>query len=311
MSPTPSYRRALACLAATIAFGTAPQASSSETTAGNGIGCQLQVLNQSTAAGNDYNALATGDHVQRLSYRIRNIGSDACVGEVRLQASKGDAALVHPQGDRLDYVVVLPRQGTRQIYDSQTDIGAAISIALEPGRFLMFEPDLIVQRGQAGLSGEYRADIDVEFLPTGAFGFSTRERADIELRVGAVVQANFTRVDRNIFNGGQSVIELGRLKPGMSRLFGMQLRSNADVDVKISSLSGGVLRNSQFDGAEIGYTLFVDDQVIALDAPRATQLPASLGTEGQTTPMTIALEHFGDKPAGRYGDVIRVHITAR
>jgi hypothetical protein len=280
-------------------------------TAGHSQSCRLQVSNHTPYSNARYDPLSSLDYSQKLAFRVRNVGKVDCQGRLRFVSTRGEGSLRNGDGGYINFALFDKSRGGRLIYDSQTDRYAEIPLDLRAGRTVFLEPRIFVSRAQKGASGNYISDLDVAFLP-GTFGYpSDYFDAGLNLTVKPSVQANFTGVDRSTRNGNWSLISLDELTPGKRRRFGLQIRSNTDVDAEISSLNGGKLGHIGRPQDAIDYTLKIAGRDLDLSGQQSVFLPAAVDRDGQTSPVEIELENFTNKPAGFYGDVIRVRISAR
>ena len=280
-------------------------------TSGNFQNCRLQVSNHTPYSNSHYDPLSAQDFTQKLAYRVRNIGQSDCVGRLRFISTRGEGTFHNGEGGYLDFALFDNSTGGTLIYDSQTERYADVPLSVRAGRTVFLEPRLFVSRGQKGASGAYISDLDLAFA-SGSFGHpSDYFDANLNVAVKASVQANFTGVDRSTRNGDWSLLSLSEIAPGQRRRFGLQIRSNADVDAEISSLNGGKLGHARLPEEAIGYNLKIAGRDIDLSGQQTVALPADVDRDGQTSPVVIELENFVNKPAGFYGDVIRVRISAR
>jgi phosphoribosylformylglycinamidine (FGAM) synthase PurS component len=296
----------LAAVTGTLAVATSSVA---ETGFGSGA-CDLQIVDQTPARSLGYDPLSRDPYIQSLSYRIRNVGLRACAGRLRLTPIGGQGMLSNSRGDTMDFVLLDRRSGGRTLWDSRRLDGQESGLVLKPGETFIFEPKLVLPSGQDGVSGDYAARLDIEFTSSDAATLPDRYDFNVNMRVRANVQANFTGVDRSAVNGRWSFVNLGELTTGKTRRLGLQLRSNADVQATISSLNGGTLRNPFIEEASVDYSLSIGGRDLTLESATEMTLPADLSRGGRTSPVVIGIGDVSNKPAGLYGDVIRVRISA-
>lgn len=272
--------------------------------------CELAISEISRNSQNKYDPLSHDDYLQSISLKIRNVGSKTCSGTIGFQSSGGNDALTGGSGDSLNYILVDEHNLYKILFNPLRQSQTRLSINLEAGRSVQFNPRLYIPRGQSATSGQYDSQIDAVFLGSGD-NFEKRVAFHFGASVQASVQANFVGVDRLRARGKYGVVRLGELKPGLRRTIGLQLRSNSDVDVSISSENLGTLEHNSMDDIGIGYDMRIGGQNIDLSSREEVVLPADLSHDGLTNSIEVELDDYGNAPAGRYGDIIHVRVSAR
>lgn len=272
--------------------------------------CELAILEVSQRTHNKYDPLSRYDYLQTVELKIRNVGSKSCSGTLSFDMGAGSGKLEGGSGDSLGFLLVDEHNLSKILFNPKRQSQGQLSINLESGRSEHFNPRLYISRAQGATSGQYVSQIDAIFEEHGkhnqkriAFHFGTHVRAS--------VQANFVGVDRVGNNGKHGVVKLGELSSGLRRSLGLQLRSNSDVDVSISSENLGELAHKSMPETGIAYSLRVGGHDIDLSGKDEATLPTDLSRNGLTNSIEVELEDFGNVPAGRYGDIINVRVAAR
>lgn len=272
--------------------------------------CELAISEVSQRTQNKYDPLSYYDYLQPVELKIRNVGSRACSGSISFETGSGSGRLEGGHGDSLDFLLVDEHNLNRILFNPRRHSQSRLSLNLNPGRSIQFNPRLYIPRAQSAASGRYESQIDAVYEE-----FNSRQHKRIAFHFGvhvrASVQANFVGVDRLGKNGEYGVVKLGKLKPRLQRQLGLQLRSNSDVDVSISSENQGELGHKSLPDAGIGYSLRVGGHDIDLSSKDEIVLPTDLSRNGRTNSIEVELDDFGNVPAGRYGDIIHVRVAAR
>lgn len=272
--------------------------------------CELAISEVNQRTQNKYDPLSQNDYLQTVELKIRNVGSKKCLGTLGFQLGAGNGKLAGGNGDALDYLLVGEHNLGKILFNPQRQSQSRLSISLKPGRSVQFNPRLYIPRAQGATSGKYETLIDAVYQ-----GYGSHQQKHIAFHFGshvrASVQANFVGVDRSGQNGQYGVVKLGELTPRLRRTLGLQLRSNSDVDVSISSENQGELAHKSIPETSIGYSLRVGGHDIDLSSKYEIVLPTDLSHKGLTNSIEVELDDFGNVPAGRYGDIIHVRVSAR
>lgn len=272
--------------------------------------CELAISEVSQRTQNKYDPLSHYDYLQTVELKIRNVGSKKCSGTLGFEIGAGSGKLEGGSGDSLNYLLVDEHNLSSILFNPQRQSQSQLSINLEPRRSVQFNPRLYIPRAQGATSGKYESQIDAVYQ-----GVKNHQQKRIAFHFGshvrASVQANFVGVDRVGNNGKYGVVKLGELSPGLRRTLGLQLRSNSNVDVSISSENLGELKHKSMPETGIGYSLRVGGHDIDLSSKDEIDLPADLSRKGLTNSIEVELDDFGNVPSGRYGDIIHVRVAAR
>lgn len=272
--------------------------------------CDLSIRTVGETRLDNYNALRREAQPEPIRILVKNNGRNDCRGTVFFRRNLGDGLLTGPRNAKLDYQIVGQQSINNVLFDPSLARPVTIPIRLRGGQNQEFRPRLLVQPGQEGVSGTYRSTIDAVFTPAGS-NDETVTTVRLAARVIPVVQANFVGVSRSSGNGGASLVNLGEIEPGMRRSLGIQLRSNTDVDVSISSEHHGKLVRRGRGRGSIGYQIDIAGASVDLTAQDSIVLPTSVRRNGLTSRIVIQIDDFKDAPAGRYADTILFRISAR
>lgn len=268
----------------------------------------ISTLNGATIA--SYDALANSDFVAPMQIVVRNNGTDPCTGVVNFNARRSDDKLKGPRAFAFDYLIVGESNANDIIYDPMADRGRAIPVNIPAGGSVTLRPQLRVNGGQTGQSGRYEAVIEAKFRE-----IRDREVGAIETTVALAasvvpsVQANFAGLD-----GGSptlATLALGELSTGLERSIGLQLRSNTDVDVTVTSMNRGTLVRKG-GGGEIPYDITIGNRAINLR--QIDEIKLQLGDDStrlKTRQINVKIGDTARSRAGTYDDTITFRVSAR
>jgi hypothetical protein len=295
-------------ISALFAFGAAIFSS-------NAFACDPVVSVPTETRIDNYNPLAGGFYTEPLKIDVTNNGRSACVGEVRFAINGTDTKLTSISGDQLYYLIVDADSVSTVLFNPLNPVQPGLSVTVPPNKSRTLRVKLYVRGSQPGQSGSYTSLIAAQFFrtsgaPPGTPSQSSPVSVALAASVLATLQANFVGTDTISANGRNGGINLGEILPGMRRDLGLQLRSNAAVDVTVSSANDGRLKRSTADQG-IGYTLLLNGNSLDLASPNDLELPTALTPGGLTNPLSIQVSNFVNAPAGDYADVITFRITAR
>ncbi len=182
----------------------------------------------------------------------------------------------------------------------------------------------------AGGEGPYRAEFQVR-IPSGpvpepgdyerlfdvvaadaATGETLLEGESLLLRalVASRAQVNIAGAS-GAFNPAMSVpfIDLGELHTGLSREVFVQVRSNADTRIVVTSENGGVLVHQEApDMPPVDYAVELDGELSDLDQPLEIVRRPAMSLAGTSYPMLIRVTDADGKAAGTYRDFILVEV---
>jgi len=273
--------------------------------------CDLSIQPIGETRVDDYNALSRQIQLEQIRLRLRNNGNRDCVGRIVFRRIDGDGRLIGPQGAMLDYLIVDERNFNQQLFDPRTARQNGLSIRVKANSTREIRPRLFVKRNQFGISGTYRSTIEAVFQPRGRPDNDSTALVRLAANVIPGVQANFVGISRGGRGNAASVLRLGEIEPGMRRTLGLQLRSNTDVDVEVSSRNRGRLLRRARDAGSIGYQMNIGGSTVDLGTASSLVLPARVERRGRTSRIEIQVENFENAPAGQYGDTILFRISAR
>ena len=164
---------------------------------------------------------------------------------------------------------------------------------------------------QTGHSGRYDTNLTVIFNNSEMSELDTTTEHGISVDMIPAVQANFVGITRSQNSASSSILDLGELYPGLQQRFGLQLRSNTEVDLELFSQNSGELRRKSDTESKINYNLVIAGKTLNMNQPGQVLLPADLSTNGTTSPLSIKIDDFDKAPAGDYSDTITFRISAR
>jgi len=174
-----------------------------------------------------------------IPYRVRNNGTEDCVGELSFEGIEGDGRLRGPQNTTLNYLILDERDFNHVLFDSQTNSRNSIFVNIRPNKHQEIKPKFSVIRGQSAASGLYRTRVEATFSDSQNMDIRRQASLNLSSIVEPTVQANFVGVSNN--GNGSALMSLGELEPNMQRSIGLQLRSNTLVEVEVSSKNQGKL----------------------------------------------------------------------
>lgn len=286
----------LAAFSIMLATGTAAAAAKGQ------AGCDVQVLELGEAKINGYNALSGGEYSEPIRLRISNRGETACSGTLSLTGLFGSSRLEGPHSNSLAYAIYGEGNSSQMLFDPSTQRSQAIPLTVPAGEVVDLRPRLVVPGGQAGRAGRYAASIDAQFHDSSGKLIETRSFT-VSTQITPSAQANFVGYGRD------ATLDLGELSPGVTGSVGLQIRASADVDVEVSSESGGALVHPS--GAEVPYQLSINGQTVRLGSPQTVEIPLPNPVEGRNNPVVVTVGQFSDAPVGDYRDVVTFRISAR
>jgi hypothetical protein len=162
-------------------------------------------------------------------------------------------------------------------------------------------------------AGNYAAPLQLQLFSNGT-SLGSPYTYTLPLSVKAKAQVNIAGSSGS-FGGVGTVdkVDFGTLDTGESRTVYVQLLSNADVDVRFSSLNG--LKLKHIDPAQqrtpIAYTAVFNGSSLPLTSPGATykvSQPADTSFAGSSLPLTLTVGTVQDNIAGTYQDIITIDV---
>lgn len=271
--------------------------------------CELAIVPMGESTIQNYdgfdNAIATED----IRIRLINTGRTACQGDLEFEARSYDPVLRNAQGDKLAFNISSDNSLNQVLFNSRLQTISKISLTVPAQDSLYLAPVLSVPPNQSGQSGRYTTELVAIFRNHEFSELNAEAPIALAAELIPVVQANFAGLSRS--NGSVSSLDLGALHPGLTRRFGLQLRSNTVVDLNFSSENQGTLEHEFSSNSNIPYALSLQGKTIDLSTTATVVAPADLSTNGITNPMQIRIKDFKDAVAGDYSDTIHVRISAR
>jgi len=272
--------------------------------------CDIHIHDFTNYGQQTYDSLTRYDYLEPLDIRLTHRGRGRCVGILNFERGTSNGILSGAGGGQLSFLLLDSYSTSSVLFDPQTGQTNGLSVSLKSGESVRLKPYFYIQRRQSGQSGEYSAPIDMLF--SGRRPSETRRQAlTLKTKVKASVQANFTGVRRLPGKSGASLLNFGYMKPGQTERLGLQLRSNSDVDVTLSSRYNGAMKNLNYEGEFLNYDIIVSGNKINLSSQDTLTLGTSVSRNGLTMPIEVTLDNFDKAAAGYYFDVIELRVSAR
>lgn len=125
-------------------------------------------------------------------------------------------------------------------------------------------------------------------------------------------QINIAGVSSSFGNSyGIDTVDFGNLEMGKAQTVYVQLRGNSAMRMTIESENAGEMRHEVIRNAPgIAYTVGVLGDTFKPIARRTFDGLLSSGLYGANIPMTFVIQEVGDRPAGRYSDILTLSIQA-
>lgn len=243
---------------------------------------------------------------------LRHTGA-ACRFHVTLSPQGGSATLTGGAGgDPLQYDVVSTPDGRSLL--SQSYAGNETSILsgeMNAGTWeTTLQLYLAIPPGQLVRAGEYRGGAMIRLFQSSNGGLATPVSEAIVSFYAAVPAQVRARLDGQ--SGGASLsMNFGDLRQSPVRSVELELSSNAQVGVSLSSVNNGRLMH---ESGRVGVPYSVTLSNTPLPLSGTTRLPMATGRSGQeiAIPLTVAVGPVtGTLVAGRYNDTLTVTITAQ
>lgn len=281
-------------------FGFATQAQAS---------CELAIVPMGETVIQNYDGFDNAIAAEDIRIRLINTGRTACQGDLEFEARGYDSVLRNAQGDKLAFNISSDNSLNQVLFNSRLQTISKISLTVPAQDSLYLAPVLSMPSNQSGQSGRYTTELIAIFRNHEFSELNAEAPIALAAELVPVVQANFAGLSRS--NGSVSSLDLGALHPGLTRRFGLQLRSNSVVDLNFSSDNQGTLKHESDPNSNIPYALSLQGKTIDLSTTATVVAPADLSTNGITNPMQIRIKEFKDAVAGDYSDTIFVRISAR
>jgi len=188
----------------------------------------------------------------------------------------------------------------------------SFTVELAPDEMRMIDVDFLIDNSIVAPAGSYRERLFVRItnLDTG-INCDDRQAFDIVLDVPPRAQLNIAGTrgdfDRSL---GLPMIDFGALATGVTKTVFLQVRSNSDLELRISSDNGGtmVLESGDID-ARVPYEAFLNSQAIDLSSQFITQAPAADTYEGRSLPLEFTVGSVSGVPSGEYTDTVIVEVS--
>lgn len=272
--------------------------------------CDIHIQDHTNYGQQKYDSLSRYDYLEPLDIRLTHRGKGRCIGLLNFERGTSNGILSGVNGDNLNFLLLSSYSNNSILFDPETGQSNGLTVNLREGESTRLKPYFYLQRRQSGQSGTYSAPIDMVF--TGRRSSETRRQTlIIRAKVKASVQANFTGVRRLPGKTGTSLLNFGHMESGQTERLGLQLRSNSDVDVTISSRHNGAMKNLNYEGEFLNYDMILGGHKVDLSSQDAVSLGTSVSRDGLTAPIEVTLDNFDKAAAGHYFDVIELRVSAR
>lgn len=272
--------------------------------------CDIHIQDFTNYGQQKYDSLSRYDYLEPLDIRLTHKGRGKCQGVLNFARGTGNGRLTGPGGDDLKFLLLSAYNNSGVIFNPETEQSNSLRVNLRSGESVRLKPYFYIQRRQSGQSGVYSVPIDAVF--TGRKSSETRRKSiNLQAKIKASVQANFTGVQHLPGKSRTSLLNFGHMKAGQTERLGLQLRSNSDVDVTLSSRHNGAMKNLNYEGEFLNYDMTIGGNEIDLSSRDSVTLGTSVSRNGVTAPIEVTLENFDKAAAGYYFDVIELRVSAR
>ena len=266
----------------------------------------------------DYDSFDGAQRIEPFEIEIVNNGETACVGQLIVGMATTPRAFTTVIGNELAFDVIPASSVSPRIYDPASNISEPISIRVPPRQVRRVAMRLRLPPGQTVPAGDYSAALDFQLAsgpqagnPGGGLpvDFPSVARtivlyADVTPRV----QANFTGISASD-SGRVGMVDLGEITSNELRDFGIQIRSNVDVDIAVRSEGRGYLTHDEDPEAKIPFALIVAGQPIDLSAD--SSVPGATSLTGTTNAIQLRVGSTDGARSGEYADDIVFTISGR
>lgn len=266
----------------------------------------------------DYDSFDGAQRIEPLEVEIVNNGETACVGQLTVGMTTMPRAFTTVSGNELDFDIIPEGSVSPRIYDPVSNISEPLSIRVPPRQARRLAMRLRLPAGQMVPAGDYSAALDLllnsgpqPLNPGGGppvdFPSITRTvvlHADVTPRV----QANFTGISASD-SGRVGKVDLGEITSSELRDFGIQIRSNVDVDIAVRSEGRGNLVHTEDQGARIPFALTIAGQPIDLSTESSVAGATSLS--GVTNAIRVRVGSTEGARSGEYADDLVFTISGR
>jgi len=248
-----------------------------------------------------------GPFEREIRLALVNDGGADCDLVVRaLNAEPGARRL---SGGGLTYQLVAP--GDRVLANAETGVDSGHRLQLFPAqrRELVFR--VRVDRPVFARPASGRALQDFVVFARETETEIVRRQVSVPVNVLSRAQANLAGVDAP-FDRDLAVnqVSFGTLQPGAHRTVFLQLRANADVDIRFESEHGGALVNAAGGPGRVPYSARLSGEAVDLTGEARIRRPSPVSLDGSSLPLRFEIGAVPPVAAGRYEDRVVVTVTA-
>lgn len=266
----------------------------------------------------DYDSFDGAQRIEPFEVEVINNGGTACVGQLIVGMTTTPRAFTTATGDEIAFDIIPEDSVSPRIYDPASNTSEPISIRLPPRQSRIVAMRLRLPAGQMAPAGDYSVPLDFVLSagpqpsnPGGGLPVdfpSVTEAIVLYADVTPRVQANFTTISATD-NGRVGMIDLDEITSNELRDFGIQIRSNVDVDISIRSEGRGNLVHAEDEDAKIPFTLSIAGQPIDLSAE--SSVPGQTSLAGVTNAIQLRVGSTEGARSGEYSDDVVFTISGR
>lgn len=282
--------------------------------------CDLQLIHPghiTVFAGEPYDVFGSGLIGIGVEFIVRG-RTPGCPFAIGF-SSKGDIngrREARSGGARLAYRLSPDRRGSVRLQDLPVARPDEILSGVLPsgGREVRDIYFIVLDQGQQVAPGGYLDRLRINLFEGERGALVETVISMLRFDVESVIEARFEIDGAALALGGYThVLDLGVLKPGLKRAFGLDIRTNVPFTVQIASQERGVLRHANGDpAAQVPYRLRVDGRSVELRSPlRLSGRADGWRRRGRRFPMAIEIGALDHALAGSYKDTLTVTVSAR
>ena len=179
---------------------------------------------------------------------------------------------------------------------------------LEP---LKLDYTLTVSESHYADPGLYELSLDVELLDAITEELvSVIRNLTVEVVVTPKLQTNIAGASGRYENGVNfAVMNFGTLETGESKRVFIQVRGNAQANIRISSENNGQLKHKERKDAYVDYSVSVDGVFSSLESPLFLERSVAKSLQGSAYPMVVTIGDVDESFSGVYQDIITVDVS--
>ena len=193
---------------------------------------------------------------------------------------------------------------------SQSTEAGSYLVTVGPNASRALQLDLAVPQGRVIEAGSYDQPFRIVFETTGGEQLAGPVEGTIRLAVPPRAQVNVAGADGRFGEAGflDEVVFDDPRRGDRRRVF-VQVRSNANATVTLSSRNGGVMVNEEAEGSAIAWSAEVSGVPLDLSAPSVVATTGPTQRRGASLPLDIVVGEATRRFAGTYTDLVTVTVT--